>query len=131
MEGLTNRYQSHADKNVLLSVAELYVAALPGLVNSSTEVMYIKLLTTFLAILTAQHGCTGYGRPYPVTGTWFKDRTNITDLNQTLTAFKSIGGDTALSRGAEFMNRTKEGVKTDPLFKDCAVGELLKYSVPA
>ena len=62
-------------------------------------------------------------RPYPVTGTWFKDRTNVTDIRHTLSEFKAIGGDTALSQGAEFLNRTSDSIKTDPLFRDCTAGK--------
>lgn len=84
--------------------------------------------TTFVGIFTALiilfHDAASYGRLYPVTGTWFKDRTDVNDLKKTLTAFQSTGGDTALTRGAKFLNTTADGVKKAPLFSDCIEGEI-------
>lgn len=88
------------------------------MVQAAKLILGYKLLILLLCDVSAD-----YKRPYPVTGTWLKDRTNATDIRQTLSAFKALGGDTAISQGAEFLNRTSDSIKGDPLFKDCVVGE--------
>ncbi|XP_067933303.1 uncharacterized protein [Watersipora subatra] len=58
---------------------------------------------------------------YPLSGSWFKDRTNETEVRETLALFKTVGGDTALLRGAEFSNRTSESITADPAFASCRI----------
>ena len=65
----------------------------------------------------------GDGRPYPISGSWFKDRTNTTDIQQALKQFKGIGGDTIISNGVQFINSTKEDVRNNAHLHGCVVGQ--------
>ena len=79
-----------------------------------------RFVAVLLVCVLTSYGVRGYyGAKYPLSGSWFKDRINRDDLNKTLTTFKSLGGDTVLLRGAEFLNRTAGSIKSDPLFTSC------------
>jgi len=79
-------------------------------------------LFLFTAILVEVGG--RYGDPYPISGSWFRsDRTNATAAGEVFGEFQSIGGDTILMRGAEFVNSTPEGIMNDPVFADCDDGK--------
>ena len=83
-----------------------------------------RLVAVLLVCVLTSYGVRGYyGTKYPLSGSWFKDRLNRDDLNKTLSTFNSLGGDTVLLRGAEFLNRTAESIKSDPLFKSCTDGK--------
>ena len=62
-------------------------------------------------------------RPYPISGSWFKNRNNAKELNSTLKQYKSIGGDTVFLTGAEYKIRQPDDIRRDPDFKDCVIGK--------
>ena len=89
-----------------------------------------RFVAVLLACVLTSYGVRGYyGTKYPLSGSWFKDRLNRDDLNKTLSTFNSLGGDTVLLRGAEFLNRTAESIKSDPLFKSCTDGKFYILNV--
>lgn len=81
----------------------------------------VILTLLYYSLLTA-HTLAKYGDPYPLSASWFKDRTSVPDVEQTLSTFQSLGGDTVLLRGAEFVNSTAANVKRDPQFLQCTEG---------
>ncbi|CAH1798289.1 unnamed protein product [Owenia fusiformis] len=66
-------------------------------------------------------GITNTLDAYPVSGSWFKDRFTISEWNDTLDAFKSIGGDTVILRAPEIKIRSKNDIVNDPLYKQCFI----------
>lgn len=59
---------------------------------------------------------------YPISGSWFNDRFDQDDINRTLTAFQSTGGDTVMMRGVQVESRTTAEIKHDVKFKSCMQG---------
>lgn len=80
-------------------------------------------MSTIFALLLCSYGVLAGKQTYPVSGSWFHDRVNVTDLNHTLSAFKLIGGDTILLQGAELRIRQPDDIRSDPEFADCMIGK--------
>lgn len=85
--------------------------------------MAVNKILYSVAFAAIFFGVASSYRPYPVSGSWFKNCSNATDLNNTLKRFASIGGDTVLLTGAEFKIRQPDDISNDPDFKDCVIGE--------
>ena len=93
---------------------------------SGAESLSLGLL--FITLSYTVSADYGDGRPYPISGSWFKDRTNTTDIQQALEQFKGIGGDTIISYGVQFINSTKENVRNNAHLHGCVVGQFsLRY----
>lgn len=77
---------------------------------------FIFLITFSVSYLT-QCNASLFGPPYPITGSWFKDRYTRTDWNATLRDFAKQGGDTVLLRAPALVVVNPEYFSQDPNFK--------------
>ncbi|XP_045206607.2 uncharacterized protein LOC123558822 [Mercenaria mercenaria] len=75
----------------------------------------------FIVILCSKlsHCLFPFGPPYPVTGSWFKDRFSLAEWNTTLNEFSRQGGDTVLLRSPAMKLVQYEDLAEDPNFKWC------------
>ena len=87
----------------------------------SSTAMGLNVYTVLVCLL--YFGVVLSYRPYPISGSWFKNRNNATELNSTLKQYKSIGGDTVFLTGAEYKIRQPDDIRRDPDFKDCVIGK--------
>ena len=58
-----------------------------------------------------------FGPPYPVTGSWFKERYSTHEWNSTLHKYSIQGGDTILTRAPGLKIRTRDEIKADVDFE--------------
>ncbi|KAL4219146.1 hypothetical protein ACF0H5_021728 [Mactra antiquata] len=79
--------------------------------------------------------CQNFGPPYPVTGSWFKDRYTRTEWNETLREFTKLGGDTVILRAPALVSVNPDSFSQDPNFRWCrdclkrAASDLSVYNI--
>ncbi|XP_013421587.1 uncharacterized protein LOC106181681 [Lingula anatina] len=86
------------------------------------EISNLSLFSlTFCFLAFAPAWATGgpFGPVYPVTASWFANRYSLTEWDKALGEFKAIGGDTVLTVGAMYNNRTKSSILQDKAFSGC------------
>ncbi|XP_045196918.2 uncharacterized protein LOC123551787 [Mercenaria mercenaria] len=81
--------------------------------------MVYKFILVLMLSTKLSHCTFSFGPPYPVTGSWFKDRFSLAEWNTTLREFSRQGGDTVLLRAPAMKLVQYDDLVEDPNFKWC------------